>query len=62
MIFSKLFHFKTTSNFNLLQLPEFTIPLEKYVYSSTESISFLGPQIWEQEPSELKEEKSLDTF
>ena len=51
----------TMSNFNLHQLSKFTIPLTNSVYSGAESISFLGPKIWEPVPSELIEKK-LDAF
>ena len=32
------------------------------VYHGTESLSFLGPKIWEQVPPELKALESLDMF
>ena len=51
----------TMSNFNLHQRSKFTVPLTNSVYSGAESISFLGPKIWEPVPSELIEKK-LDAF
>ena len=41
MTFSKMFHHKATSRFNLRQDPRFTIPLVDPVYSGTESNSYL---------------------
>ena len=32
------------------------------VYNGTESLSFLGPKIWELVPSEIKQSKSLEIF
>ena len=32
------------------------------VYHGTESLSFLGPKIWELVPSEIKQSESLETF
>ena len=61
MIFSKLFHPKAMSVLNLRQRSKFTVPLANSVYSGIESISFLGPNIWELVPSELIEKK-LDAF
>ena len=39
-------------------------PSDKWalVYHGTESLSFLGPKIWELVPSEIKQSKSLEIF
>ena len=47
MIFSKLFHPKAMSIFNLRQCCKFTIPLASSIYSGIESIPYLGTSpIW----------------
>ena len=40
----------------------FRLPLAKTVYYGTESISYLGPKIWDIIPTELKENRSLNSF
>ena len=39
-----------------------SIPPVRSVYNGTESVSFLGPKIWDIVPTKLKEVKTLNAF
>ena len=47
MIFSDLFNQREISPYNPKRHPEFRAPLTKTVYHGNESISYLGPKIWD---------------
>ena len=47
-------------HFNLRNNAEFTISVIKNVYHGPESISFLGPKIWNNLPDRLKNINCLD--
>ena len=38
------------------------MPLVNSVINGTESISFLGPEVWEHAPEEVKQKESLNSF
>ena len=40
----------------------FDMPLVNFVYNGTESISFLGPKIWDTIPNETKEMRTVEKF
>ena len=44
--FTEIFARETESHYNLRRCNDFRIPSIRTVYHSTESISFLGPKIW----------------
>ena len=48
--------------YNLRQNSQFSRPRINTVYHGTESISNLGPKIWDLVPSNLKEISELDKF
>ena len=48
--------------YNLRQNSQFSRPRINTVYHGTESISNLGPKIWDLVPSNLKEISDLDKF
>ena len=50
------------NDYNLRQFPQFDSPNVISVFCGTESISFLGPKIWNIVPNEFKKETSLDAF
>ena len=54
-----LFQFRNKIPHNLRQRSQFHIPPVRTVFSGTESITFLGPKIWELIPDEMKELESL---
>ena len=60
-ILDEIFYEKT-SLYNLRQNSSFFIRKVHSVYHGTESLSFLGPKIWELVPKDLKQSKSLQIF
>ena len=50
------------NDYNLLQLSQFELPNVRSVFCGLESISFLGPKIWNIVPNEFKKETSLHAF
>ena len=49
-------------NYDLCNFSEFSLPYVRSAHHGTDSISYLGPKIWELVPSELKELTSLYSF
>ena len=52
-IFSEIFH-RRNKNFNLRISSEFAMPNVRSIFHRSESISYLGPKIWEIVPLESK--------
>ena len=50
------------NRYNLKQIYEFSRPLVKSVYHESESVSFLGPDIWSTLPDDYKDIDNLNTF
>ena len=50
------------NDYNLRQFSQFELPNVRSVFCETESISFLGPKIWNIVPNEFKKETSLHAF
>ena len=46
-LMNNIFKLKAESPYNLRQVSEFSRPMVKSVYLGTESISYLGPKIWD---------------
>ena len=53
---------QTTQNYKFNQNRDFRIRSVKSVYHGSESISYLGPKIWEIVPAKIKETNSLNSF
>ena len=53
---------RTENPYNLRHVSEFSKPMVKSVYHGTESISFLGPKIWDILPEKLKDIENLKHF
>ena len=53
---------QTTQHYNFRQNRDFRIRSVKSVYHGSESISYLGPKIWEIVPAKIKETDSLNSF
>ena len=51
-----------TSSYNLLRKDTFEKRQVHYLYHGAESLSFLGPKIWELVPEELRQSESLYSF
>ena len=60
-IFSEIFH-RRDINHNLQINSDFAIPNVRSVFHGSESISYLGPKIWDIVPLELKELTSVVAF
>ena len=60
-IFTEIFN-KRNPNYQLRHTSQFSIPSVRSVYNGTESLSFLGPKIWDIVPTESKEVKTLSAF
>ena len=56
-IINDLFPLKETNNYNLRRKLFFKIPRDETVRNGFESISYLGPKIWEMLPSEMQDVK-----
>ena len=50
------------NNYNLRHVNHFEIPFVRTVYNGTESVSYLGPKIWNIVPEEYKILNSLNSF
>ena len=61
-IINDLFPLKETNNYNLRRKLFFKIPRDETVRNGFESISYLGPKIWEMLPSEMQECETIFEF
>ena len=61
-LMNNIFKLKAEHSYNLGQVSEFSRPLVKIVYHGTESISYLGPKIWNILPEKLKNIDNLEHF
>ena len=53
---------RTNNQYILRNRPDFITPHVHSVFHGTESISYLGPTIWNITPEELKHKKPLNSF
>ena len=53
---------RTNNQYILRNRPDFITPHVHSVFHGTESISYLGPKIWNITPEELKHKKALNSF
>ena len=60
--FTEIFVHEKESYYNLRWCNAFRIPSVCTVYDDSESISFLGPKIWNFLPDEIKQQTSLNSF
>ena len=61
-LMNNIFKLKTENSYNLRQVSEFSRPMVKSVYHGTESISYLGPKIWDILLEKLKNIDNLEHF
>ena len=61
-IFSNLFSEKESSGYNLRSNDGFIVPQTNTVYNGEETISVLGPKIWNALPEDLRTEETLPSF
>ena len=60
--FTEVFAREIESHYNLRRCNDFRIPSIRTVYHGSESISFLGPKIWNILPAKIKQPTSLNSF
>ena len=58
-IMNEIFQLREKSHYNLRYTSEFIIPPIYSVYLGSESVSYLGPKIWELIPTAIRQ---MDTF
>ena len=61
-IFTKIFARATESHYNLRRCNNVRISLICTLYHGSESVSFVGPKIWNILPDEIKQQISLNSF
>jgi hypothetical protein len=61
-IVKDIFNYREQDRYNLRQNSEFVLPLVHSVTCGTESISFLGPKIWEMVPVYIKNKATINAF
>ena len=61
-IMNEVFKQRSNSHYNLRGPSQFCVNLIHTVYNGTELALYLGPKIWEQMPSEIRDKKSLEDF
>ena len=59
---NNIFKLRAENSYNLKQVSEFSKPMVKSAYHGTESISYLGPKIWNILPEKLKNTENLEHF
>ena len=50
-ITNEMFHLRKNNNYNLRHPSLFTVPPKHSTYNGTESVTYLGPKIWQIFPS-----------
>ena len=61
-LIGNIFKLKAEKSYNLRQVSEFSRPMVKSVYHETESISCIGPKIWNILPEKIKSIDNLEHF
>jgi len=61
-IVDEIFIRNENNQYNTRNNSEFALPPVKTVYHGTETLSFLGPKIWDIVPNTFKEKESLEAF
>lgn len=61
-ISTDIFMEKANNQYNFRNHTDFLTPQANSVYCGTESISYLGPRIWDIVPEEIKQKNSLNSF
>ena len=59
---NNIFKLREENPYNLRHVSEFSRSMINSVYHGTESISFLGPKIWDILPEKLKNTETLEVF
>ena len=59
---SDIFMERTNNHYSLRNRPDFITPQVNSIFHGTESVSYLGPKIWDIVLEEFKHKKSLNSF
>ena len=62
VLMTDIFKLRGQQTYNLRKLSQFYRPKVNSVYNDTESVSFLGPIIWDLVPNEIKDIGNLAVF
>lgn len=62
VLVSQVFELRSASAYNFRTVSEFKIPRVRTSKFGTESLSFLGPKLWETVPSSIRELETLESF
>jgi hypothetical protein len=62
IIVSQIFPRNDNNHYNTRNFSDFIVPCIKTVHYGTETISYLGPKVWDIIPSNIKEKQSLQSF
>ena len=62
VLMNDIFKLRGEQTYNLGKLSQFYRAKVNSIYNSTESVSFLGPKIWDLVPNELKDIGNLSAF
>ena len=61
-IMDNVFKLRTENPYSLRQVSKFSRPIVKTTYHGTESLSYLGPKIWDILPEKLRNMDNLESF
>ena len=61
-IMNEVFKLKGNPHYNLRHTLQFSVDPIHSVYNGAESTSYLGPKIWKQIPSEIRNKESIEGF
>ena len=61
-VMDNVFKLKIENHYNLRQVSKFYRPIVKTVYHGIESVSYVGPKIWDILPEKLNNMENLDNF
>ena len=61
-ITSYIFMERRNNQYNMCNRPDYKTPQVHSIFHGTESVSYLGPKIWDIVPEEFKYKKSLNSF
>ena len=62
VLMNDIFKLRQEQTYNLRKLSQFDRPKVNFIYNGTESVSFLGPVIWDLVPNEITDIGNLAAF
>ena len=61
-IVTKIFRLRPQGQYNLRRWSDFTLPIVRTVNYGIESVRYVGPEIWESIPTNIKEVDIIERF